>query len=211
MSSLNNLGSTKTKGSAILLPEDRRSRQAAWLLIASLAIFFFASIILYVLYVGSRGVEEEFKQSFYLPTSFIASTAMLVGVSVALQMAGKAAEQDRNESLIFLIIVSIALALLFFIVQTQGMVWLIQETKGPSQKRNGVYAYTVLLALVHALHVLGGFIAMIVVLVRAILNKYDHERNYGVKFCALYWHFLDVVWVVLLIGFGITSYLVNSR
>ncbi|HEY1923474.1 MAG TPA: cytochrome c oxidase subunit 3, partial [Tepidisphaeraceae bacterium] len=51
------------------------------------------------------------------------------------------------------------------------------------------------LIMVHALHVLGGIVALVIVTLNARRQKYDHENYMGVRFAARYWHFLDVVWI----------------
>ena len=63
----------------------------------------------------------------------------------------------------------------------------------------------VVLAFLHALHVAGGIIALGVVAVRASHGRYDHERHFAVDFTANYWHFLDIVWLVMLASFWATT------
>ena len=54
--------------------------------------------------------------------------------------------------------------------------------------------------LLHALHVLGGMIYLALVTRNGLLGRYDHEYYVGVRHAAMYWHFLDVVWLMM---FGI--------
>ena len=58
-----------------------------------------------------------------------------------------------------------------------------------------MYGLVFFLILVHALHVVGGIVALGIVTFRARRRKYDHENYMGVQFAARYWHFLDVVWI----------------
>jgi heme/copper-type cytochrome/quinol oxidase subunit 3 len=58
-----------------------------------------------------------------------------------------------------------------------------------------LYGLVFILILLHALHVLGGIIALGMVTWRARQGKYDHENYMGVQFAARYWHFLDIVWI----------------
>ena len=51
------------------------------------------------------------------------------------------------------------------------------------------------------LHVLGGLFFILFVAVNAWRNRYDHERHWTVENCTSYWHFLDVVWVIMLVTF----------
>ena len=79
---------------------------------------------------------------------------------------------------------------------------------GPAMERgtsNGVVGMVVVLAILHALHVLGGVIALFIVAVGSLRGRYDHERHWPVDFAAQYWHFLDLVWICMLISFAATT------
>ena len=54
-----------------------------------------------------------------------------------------------------------------------------------------------MLILLHALHVVGGIIYLIMVQVGAVSGLYDHESHAPVKHAAIYWHFLDIVWILM--------------
>lgn len=49
----------------------------------------------------------------------------------------------------------------------------------------------------HGAHVLGGLIVLGFVLARALRGQFDQQRHVAVEVTAIYWHFVDVVWVVL--------------
>lgn len=55
----------------------------------------------------------------------------------------------------------------------------------------------VVLSVIHALHVVGGLIPLIAVTIRAFANAYTPERHAGVRHLVLYWHFLDIVWIIM--------------
>ena len=61
-----------------------------------------------------------------------------------------------------------------------------------------LYAFTFyMLTGLHALHVLGGLIGLVVTLVRARRGDDSRAHDPGVRSTALYWHFLGAVWVVM--------------
>ena len=64
---------------------------------------------------------------------------------------------------------------------------------------------TFVLILLHALHFLGGMVGLTVVTVRGWAGRYDHEYHAGVRLCAVYWRFLDVVWIALFAAFLLTA------
>lgn len=47
----------------------------------------------------------------------------------------------------------------------------------------------------HALHVLSGIFLILVVWNRARKGSFSAERNWGVEATAIYWHYIDVIWV----------------
>lgn len=49
----------------------------------------------------------------------------------------------------------------------------------------------------HGAHVLGGLIVLCLVAWRAMQGQFNQERHVAVEVSAIYWHFVDVVWVVL--------------
>lgn len=186
----------------LLIERDRRLRQGAWLLLASLAAFFISSMLLFVVYVARRtshlGADAH---GYSIPRSFLASTLLLICISVSLHYAVIAARRDQGASVLRLCLIAMGLALAFFIVQSEGMYVLITRALEDSSFNSSLYPFTFLLALLHALHVVGGVIALVTVVSGATKQRYDHERHWGLQFCALYWHFLDVVWLVMLLGF----------
>ncbi len=100
--------------------------------------------------------------------------------------------------------VSALSALVFIGMQCRAMGEMLSGTILEGTER-GVAGMVVVLALLHALHVAGGIIALGMVSLRAMHGKYDHERHWPVDFAAQYWHFLDVIWLFMLAAFWMTS------
>ncbi len=186
--------------------------QGVWLFLISLTIFFVSSILLYVVYIAMRIAPEAAMkpQSFVLPTSFLPSTLLLVGISASLEWALRAAKRDRNAQVRQATLAAFVMGMLFMAIQSEGMYRLIYAASIASSSKNSAYALAFVLALLHALHVVGGVFGLVQVVFQARRDKYDHERYFGLQFCTLYWHFLDLVWVFLIASFLITGYLVNK-
>lgn len=60
------------------------------------------------------------------------------------------------------------------------------------------HGLAVSLIFIHALHVVGGIVALGIVAYYGYKGAYDHEHHTGVTNCTLYWHFLDAVWIIML-------------
>lgn len=194
------------------LPQDVRAMQGVWLFLLTLSIFFVSSILLFILYLTLRLVPEigSARQTFYLPKSFLPSTLLLVGVSGALEWSLRAAKKDRANEVRIATIAALLMGMFFMAIQSEGMYRLVLAASQVQSSRNSLYALTFVLALLHALHVIGGIVGLVAATFSASRERYDHERNFGLRFCTLYWHFLDIVWVLLMVCFIVASAMVNS-
>ena len=47
----------------------------------------------------------------------------------------------------------------------------------------------------HGIHVAGGLIYLIIVYIRASKGQFDEKRHAAPETAAIYWHFVDLVWV----------------
>ena len=56
----------------------------------------------------------------------------------------------------------------------------------------------VMLTGLHGAHALGGLVALVVVYVLTLRGVYSREHYPGVRNVTLYWHYLTVVWLLLL-------------
>ena len=185
------------------LPSDRRQRLGGYLFLASLMVFFLSSILLYLLYAHWRRNDPQ--SDAPLPTSFLFSTVLLVGISLLVHVATKTIRRDRRFATSILLIASGLAAILFMGIQYEAMSELLAGPALDSGTGKGVAGMVVVLALLHAFHVAGGVISLGIVSVRSLLGRYDHERHWPVDFAAQYWHFLDAVWLCMLAAFWMTT------
>lgn len=127
------------------------------------------------------------------------STATLAVVSLAMHLGMRAVRADRKRAFQGWMIATLGAALVFLALQ--WAVWtelLAQDLARSDAIQSGLYAFLLLTSL-HAAHVFGGVIAQTVVTVRALRNRYWSLHCGQVRGTALYWHFIDVVWAVLVV------------
>lgn len=175
----------------------------AWLFLGSLVVFFVSSILLYGIYAWSRR-EDPFR-TMALPWSFLVSTLCLFAISGLVHAATKSVRRDRWQKTSWLLGISAVSAVIFLAVQVFAMLEMLASTAATAGNGRGVIGMVVVLAFLHALHVAGGVISLGIVAVRSALGRYDHERHFAVDFAAQYWHFLDIVWLVMLVAFWCTT------
>ncbi|MEO1616550.1 MAG: cytochrome c oxidase subunit 3 [Planctomycetota bacterium] len=186
-----------------VLPVDKRVQQGGWLFLGSLVIFFISSIILYALYAFSRKDDPLSAQP--LPQSFLVSTVCLLAISGLVHSATRQIRRDRFRATAWLLGISTFSAIVFTVIQCLAMGKLMLGPASFQGPGRGVVGMVVVLAVLHALHVLGGIFALGIVSARSAKGLYDHERHWPVDFAAHYWHFLDVVWICMIVTFWMTT------
>jgi cytochrome c oxidase subunit III len=129
---------------------------------------------------------------------------------VTIHWALRAVRQERMADLRRGLIATAVLAVVFLAVQTPSLIELLGEhqqyrTELREQTDSGQraslalqpYGMVFFLIVVHAAHLIGGIIPLGVVTRNALRNRYDHESYNPVRYTAMYWHFLDAVWLTL--------------
>lgn len=118
-------------------------------------------------------------------------TSILLLSSFSMNRAEVAvAHGDRRQFLIFL-----SLTILLGVTFLAGVVG-VEWQNAPYAASTNVYgAIFFMLTGMHAFHVLSGVIFLSFILRNGIRSRYTVERHWPVEAAAIYWHFVDVVWI----------------
>jgi cytochrome c oxidase subunit 3 len=81
---------------------------------------------------------------------------------------------------------------ILFIIGVVGVEWRIAPF-GPADGAQGAVFY--IMTAYHAFHVFTGVIFLLVILSNGRKGVYTKDKYWGVEACAIYWHFVDVVWI----------------
>ncbi len=136
-------------------------------------------------------------QTFDLPIAFWYSTAAIILSSVTMYLAEKAFKQRMMQKYRSLVIATLVLGVLFVVFQTLGFVQLWQ--KGITLQANVSYSFLYVIVIAHAAHALGGLVALIVLFAKAFSVKTRTYNSVPVELVSTYWHFVDILWIYLLI------------
>jgi cytochrome c oxidase subunit III len=135
-----------------------------------------------------------------IPTVFWISTAVIVTSSLTIQMALRSFKQREMRTYRILIGVTLLLGAAFVILQWMGFQQLWQDNvrfRGVS----GAGQFLYVIFGLHALHVLGGIVTLIVMFTKAYFGKTKLYSSVPVEVMATYWHFVDILWIYLLVFF----------
>ncbi len=177
------------------------AKLALWLFLA-VATMLFAMLL--SAYLVRMGLAEEHTLS--KPALLWLNTLLLALSSLALEGARRAALWGAGARLRYLWLTGGALAMLFLVGQL--FAWRELAQAGYFLATNPASSFFYLLTTLHGLHLLGGLIAWARVLLHShpsLTLPVDGEGTGGVRarvlnveLCALYWHFLLVIWIVML-------------
>jgi cytochrome c oxidase subunit 3 len=135
--------------------------------------------------------------TFEIPVLFWYSTAAILLSSVTLYLAAKAFKQREMSRYKTMISATLVLGVLFILMQVIGFKQLWDQ--GLTLKSNVAYSFLYVIVGLHALHVIGGIIALLVMSLKAFSVKTRTYSSVPVELISTYWHFVDILWVYLLI------------
>ncbi len=131
-----------------------------------------------------------------LPRVVWINTAALVLSSIFMQIAAGAARRD--EAMLLRASVAAGGLSAFAFLGGQFLAWRLLVDSGQPIAANPGTSFFYLITGLHGLHILGGLMALVRTGWR-LWNDGERRRvRLGVELCALYWHFLLVVWLVML-------------
>jgi cytochrome c oxidase subunit 3 len=114
-----------------------------------------------------------------------------------LQLSLKAFKERQMEQYRRKMTLTMLLGVLFIVTQTIAFrdFW----NAGMTLQGNVSFSFLYVIVGLHALHVIGGVIALIVMSIKAYSSKKKNYSMVPVELICTYWHFVDVLWVYLLV------------
>jgi cytochrome c oxidase subunit 3 len=165
-------------------------RRGVLVLIAVLTAFFLLFLAAYVM----RMQHGDWRPLPEPPLLWF-NTALLFAASVTLQLAVSAWRRERRRRALVTLHLAGALALAFLL----GQLWVWRQLSGTGyfSAANPATAFFYLLTGLHAVHLLGGLVVWGRVSLRMVCGAPAAAVGRVVELCALYWHFLLLVWLLL--------------
>jgi cytochrome c oxidase subunit 3 len=123
------------------------------------------------------------------------ATILLILSSVTCQYAVWMIRRDDRTRFVRAMAVTVVLGIVFLLMQLTDYVLLGSEGLTLASGTYGTTYYT--LTGFHGAHVFGGVIMLSVVLYRGMVGQFSSRHYDAVEGASLYWHFVDVVWILL--------------
>jgi cytochrome c oxidase subunit 3 len=166
-----------------------------WVAIGSIIMMFAGLTSAYIVKSNQAGW-----QNIEMPKIFWYSTGTILLSSFVMQMALRSFKQRQMNHYRLLIAGAFVLGVTFVVLQWLGFQQLWNsgvQFKGSSG--GGQFLYVI--AGLHALHVFAGVIALAGMLTKAFLGRTKLYGSVPVELMATYWHFVDLLWIYLLVFF----------
>ncbi len=167
-------------------------------------LLLFAMISMIMMFAGLTSAfvvsksRVDWLKDFQLPSAFYFSTAVIIGCSVTFHLAKKAIQKDNQKATTAFLLTTLALGILFVVLQFVGFSELIAMGYYPTGASSVITTtFLYVLAGVHLLHLAGGLISLLIIIFNQLKQKYNSTQTLGIELGAMYWHFLDLLWVYL--------------
>lgn len=173
---------------------------ALWVGIATIIMMFGAFTSAYIVR-RAAGNWYEFK----LPDIFFLNTLVILASSVTLHLAYRSFKKGIEKPYKIFLLSTFVLGIAFVILQYQG--WKALTAMGATFTANPSSSFVYVISGVHAAHVLGGVAALVVAMVHGFYLPFKPtpRRKLRLELVVNYWHFVDLLWVYLVVFFMIQS------
>ncbi len=140
----------------------------------------------------------DWLKDFQLPSAFYISTIAIIGCSLTFYLAKKAIMKNNRAKTTVFLLSTLFLGLLFVVLQFVGFRQIVDAGyyfTGSGSSITSTFLYVV--TIVHLIHLAGGVIALLIIIYNHFKQKYNSAQTLGIELGAMYWHFLDLLWVYL--------------
>lgn len=179
---------------------------AIWAFIGSECLFFASLISTYLVYKGKSLVGpfpheawtsptgQEFEPILQIPL-VTTGTALLLFSSFFVVMALAGAQRGDRRALLGWLGATIFCGVFFVGMQVYEFYHFVHEGLGYTTNLFGSTFYT--LTGFHGTHVTIGLIWLVTIWILGLRGKLPPDKSLNLEIAALYWHFVDVVWIVI--------------
>jgi len=161
-------------------------------------IMFFGGLFAAYLNLRANAAQwppEEFHDTLKILPFVGPATILLILSSATCQYAVWAIRRDDRKVFLRSMSVTVVLGIVFLLMQISDYALLGSEGLTLASGQFGTTYYT--LTGFHGAHVFGGVVMLSVVLYRGMVGQFNGRHYDAVEGASLYWHFVDVVWILL--------------
>lgn len=171
-------------------------------------ILWFAMISMVMMFAGLTSAyvvsssRKDWLVDFKIPFAFILSTLVIVLSSLTFHLAGKAIKQNNRSLTSTWLLTTFGLGVTFVLLQFLGFNQIIENGYFfTGSESNITTSFLYIVVILHMAHLFGGLIALLIIIYNHFKQKYNSTQTLGIELGAIFWHFLDILWILLFLFF----------
>jgi cytochrome c oxidase subunit 3 len=180
-----------------IVAKKKSAKPMLWISIISMVMFFAGLTSAYVI-----SMKRDDWVSFDLPQAFYVSSFLIVASSITLFLSQRFLKQNKRQLSLIMLVATLFLGI--------GFVW--QQYVGFNQLKSiGLFftgpestvstSFIIGITFIHVLHLLVGLLVLLVVIYNHFKYKYKSDDMLGFELGAIFWHFVDILWIYLFFFF----------
>jgi cytochrome c oxidase subunit 3/cytochrome o ubiquinol oxidase subunit 3 len=170
------------------------NKLAMWLFLGSECLLFGGLISTYMLYRGRVSAGPTPEEIFDIPFTSVSSFVLLMS-SLTMVLAVSAAKRHDGHRMRLWLVATALLGATFVGGQVYEFTAFYREGLGYTTSLFGSSFYT--LTGFHGVHVTVGIIMLMSLVIISLRGRIPGKRDEVVELVGLYWHFVDIVWIVI--------------
>jgi len=181
----------------LTVAKKKSAKPMLWVSMISMVMFFAGLTSAYVI-----SMKRDDWVAFDLPKAFYMSTFLIVISSISLLLSQKFLKNNNRQLSLVFVVATLLLGI--------GFIW--QQYVGFNQlKSSGLFftgpestvstSFIIGITFMHVLHLLAGTLVLLVVIYNHFKYKYTSDNMLGFELGAIFWHFVDILWIYLFFFF----------
>ena len=167
-------------------------------------LLLFAMVSMTMMFAGLTSAfvvsksRADWLKDFQMPTAFWVCTVVIICCSVTFHLAKKAVMADNRSGVTTWLLATLGLGIAFVVLQFAGFGQIVSQGyyfTGSESTITTTFLYVV--TITHLAHLAGGLISLLIIIYNHFKQKYNSRQTLGIELGAMYWHFLDLLWVYL--------------
>ncbi|SFA78735.1 cytochrome c oxidase subunit 3 [Flavobacterium swingsii] len=167
-------------------------------------LLLFAMISMFMMFAGLTSAylvsssRKDWIHTMVLPSAFTISTILIVLSSITIHLAKKAIQRDDRKNTTLFLLGTLVLGIAFIFFQFKGFSQVVEMGyffTGSESTVTSSFLYV--LTILHLAHLVAGLISLLIIIYNHFKQKYNSTQSTGIELGAMFWHFLDILWVYL--------------
>lgn len=179
------------------LGRKKSAKPMLWVSMISMVMFFAGLTSAYLI-----SMRREDWVTFELPSGFYLSTILILMSSICLSISQRCLKKEKRQRSLIFLITTWVFGIAFVLCQYAGFIELKNAGlffTGPTSTVST--SFIIGISLMHAFHVVAGILVLFVVTYQHFRERYQSDNLLGFELGAIFWHFVDALWIYLFFFF----------